>query len=393
MKKKFLVLLTLLLALSMVVVACAPAEEEPVEEEPVVEEPVEEPMEEPTEAPVEEPVEEPTEEPMEEETEEPVDEEAAEGPFLVGMVTDVGGVDDRSFNETSWNGLQMAQDEIDAIEATVLESQAQTDYATNLSQLIQQDYNLIVTVGFLLGEDTQSFAQENPETLFAIVDFAYEDPPENLKGLIFDTDEAAFLAGYASAAMTETGTVGMFGGLEIPTVTIFMDGFAAGVNYYNEQNDANVNVLGRDLFAANFESTDDGRRIGEDLIAEGADIIMPVAGPVGLGTAAAAQDSEGVTIVGVDTDWCVSSPEFCSVVLTSVMKNMDVAVNDVAVNAYNGQTENWNEPYVGTLENEGVAIAPFHEYEDEVPEDLLATLDELRQMIIDGEIDVTSYYP
>src|SRR5690606_30039744 len=258
----------------------------------------------------EEPVEE-TEEPVAEETEEVAEEtEEAEAPdagdFKAGMVTDTGGVDDRSFNETSWNGLLRAEEEL-GIQVTVLESQQQTDYATNLAQLIEQDYNIIITVGFLLGEDTAIFGADNPDTLFAIVDFAYDEPEDNVKGLIFATDEAAFLTGYAAAAMSQTGVVGMFGGLEIPTVTIFMVGFAAGVAYYNEQNDANVTVLGRDLFAGNFESTDDGRRIGEDLIAEGADIIMPVAGPVGLGTAAAAMDNPGVMIVGVDTDWCISA--------------------------------------------------------------------------------------
>ncbi len=395
MKNKFLVLLTLLLAFSMVLAACTPAAptEEPAAEEPAVEEPVEEATEEPVEEATEEPVEEETVEP----TEEPTEEEAApageviEG-FKAGMVTDVGGVDDRSFNETTWNGLRQAGEDL-GIDVTVLESQAQTDYATNLSQLIEQNYNLIVTVGFLLGEDTQAFALENPDTLFAIVDFDYEDPPENLKGVVFATDEAAFLAGYAAAAMTQTGVVGMFGGLEIPTVTIFMDGFAAGVAYYNEQNDANVVVLGRDLFAGNFESTDDGRRIGEDLIAEGADIIMPVAGPVGLGTAAAAADNEGVKIVGVDTDWCISAPEFCPVMLTSVVKKMDVAVYDITVAAATGAAENWSERYLGTLENDGVDIAPFHEYEDDLPEGLLDELEQIRQMIISGEIVVTDYYP
>lgn len=394
MKKNLLLLVTLLVALSMVVVACAPATEEPAAEEPVVEEPVEEEpvVEEPVE---EEPVE--TEEPVEEEpveeTEEAAEEEPADaGDFAAGMVTDVGGVDDRSFNETSWNGLQQAEDDL-GIQVTVLESQQQTDYATNLSQLIEQGYDVIVTVGFLLGEDTATFAADNPDTLFAIVDFAYDEPEDNVKGLIFATDEAAFLAGYAAAAMSQTGVVGMFGGLEIPTVTIFMDGFAAGVAYYNEQNDANVTVLGRDLFAGNFESTDDGRRIGEDLIAEGADIIMPVAGPVGLGTAAAAMDNEGVMIVGVDTDWCVSAAEFCSVMLTSVVKNMDVAVFEAVEDAFNGETDNWSEPFLGTLDNGGVEMAPFNEFEDQVPEGLQAELDEIQQMIIDGEIVVTEYYP
>ena len=321
------------------------------------------------------------------------EEEEAMGPFKAGMVTDVGGVDDKSFNAASWEGLQRAEENLENAEVQVLESQQQTDYATNINQLLDQDTDLIVTVGFLLGEDTQTFAADNPETLFAIVDFAYEDPSENLKGITFSTDEAAFLAGYVAAGMTETGTVGMFGGIEIPTVTIFMDGYAAGVNYYNEVNEADVEALGRNLFVGNFESTEDGRNTGQTLIDEGADIIMPVAGPVGLGTAAVAQENEGVKVIWVDTDGCVSAPEYCDVFLTSVMKNMSNAVLDVAEKAYNGETEDWSVPYDGTLENNGVGIAPFNEYEDAVPDDLKTKVDELKQMIIDGELDITAYYP
>ena len=126
-------------------------------------------------------------------------------------------------------------------------------------------------------------------------------------GLTFATDQAAFLAGYLAAGMTETGTVGTFGGLEIPTVTIFMEAYAQGVAHYNEVHGTDVQVLGVDFFVGNFESTDDGRRAGESLMDEGADIIMPVAGPVGLGTAAVVQERGG-KLIGVDTDWTVSAP-------------------------------------------------------------------------------------
>jgi len=318
-------------------------------------------------------------------TEEPTEEE----PFKAGMVTDVGGVDDKSFNAASWEGLQRAEENLEDFESQVLESQQQTDYATNIQQLLDQDTNLIVTVGFLLGEDTQTFAADNPESLFAIVDFAYEDPPDNLKGITFSTDEAAFLAGYVAAGMTETGKVGMFGGLEIPTVTIFMDGFAAGVEYYNAQKGTDVEALGRNLFVGNFESTEDGRNTGQTLIDEGADIIMPVAGPVGLGTAAVAQENEGVKVIWVDTDGCVSAPEYCDVFLTSVMKNMSNAVLDVSEKAYNGETEDWSVPYDGTLDNGGVGIAPFNEFEDAVPDELKNEVEDIKQMIIDGELTTT----
>jgi ABC-type transport system substrate-binding protein/basic membrane lipoprotein Med (substrate-binding protein (PBP1-ABC) superfamily) len=299
------------------------------------------------------------------------------------MVTDVGGIDDKSFNATSWAGMEMVEQEL-GVEVAYLESQQQTDYAANITQFLDQDYDFIVTVGFLLGDDTATFAEQNPDTNFAIVDFAYDPVIPNVLGLTFATDEAAFLAGYAAAGMSQTGKVGTFGGIEIPPVTIFMDGYAAGVGYYNQQHGTSVEVLGTDLFVGNFESTDDGRRAGEDLIAEGADIIMPVAGPVGLGTAAAIQENPGTMLIGVDTDWCVSAAEYCDVTLTSVLKNMDVAVYTAIEQALEGTFEGGF--YVGTLDNDGVGIAPFHEFEDDVPADLKAELEEVRQGVIAGTI-------
>jgi len=344
----------------------------------------------PTEAPTEAPAEEPTEAPAEEPTEAPEEEEG----FQVGMVTDVGGIDDASFNATSWAGMERAEEEL-GVTANYLESQQQTDYAPNITQFLEQGYNMIVTVGFLLANDTYTFASENSDTNFAIVDFGWgpgfwneEENPriDNLQGLLFSTDQAAFVAGYLAAGMSETGAVGTFGGLEIPTVTIFMDAFAAGVEYYNEQKGTEVEVLGTDLFVGNFESTEDGRRVAEDLIAEGADIIMPVAGPVGLGTAAAVQANPGTMLIGVDTDWCVSAPEYCDVTLTSVEKKMDVAVFTAIQQAQAGNFQGGTN-FVGTLDNNGVGIAPYHEFEDEVPDDLKAELDEVRQGIMDGTID------
>jgi len=313
-----------------------------------------------------------------------------EKKFRVGMVTDVGGIDDKSFNATSWQGMELAKQEL-GVEVAYLESQQQADYAANLTQFIDQGYDMIVTVGFLLGDDTAKFAKENPNVKFAIVDFAYDPPIPNVLGLTFATDEAAFLAGYLAAGMTKTGKVGTFGGIKIPPVTIFMVGFEYGVNYYNQKHGTNVQVLGwstaKDdgLFVGNFESTDDGRRAGEELIAEGADIIMPVAGPVGLGTAAAVKDHPGTMLIGVDTDWCISAAEYCPVVLTSVMKNMHIAVRDAIKMAKEGTFQ--GGVYVGTLANGGVGIAPFHEFDDDVPASLKAELEEVAKGIKDGTID------
>lgn len=306
----------------------------------------------------------------------------AEAAMRVGMVTDVGGIDDKTFNATSWRGIEMAIERL-GVEGQYLESQQPTDYARSITEFLQQDLDLIVTVGFLLGEDTATFAQQNPDTPFAIVDYAYDPVIPNVLGLTFATDQAAFLAGYLAAGMTETGKVGTFGGIEIPPVTIFMVAFAQGVAHYNEVHGTNVEVLGTGFYVGNFESTDDGRRAGESLMDEGADIIMPVAGPVGLGTAAVVQERGGM-MIGVDTDMTVSAPEYRDVLLTSVLKNMDVAVFEaikaVAEGTFQGGT------YLGTLENNGVGLAPFHDFEDRVPQELKDEMAQLRQQVIAGEV-------
>jgi basic membrane protein A and related proteins len=311
--------------------------------------------------------------------------------FMVGMVTDVGGIDDRSFNATAWRGIELAEAELN-VEGDFLESTAQTDYAPNLTHYINQNYDLIVTVGFLLADDTAAFAQQNPDVNFAIVDFAYDPPIENVRGLVFATDEAGFLAGYVAAAATQTGIVATFGGINIPPVSIFMVGFESGVNYYNQQNGQNVQVLGWNtaantgVFVGNFDSTDDGRRVADEFLSEGADVIMPVAGPVGLGSAEAVQQAGNAWIIGVDTDWTVSAPEYSSIILTSVLKNMDIAVYDTIVMASaQGFTGFGGETYLGTLENDGVGIAEVAA--GTIPANVQGELDQIRQALINGEID------
>ncbi|MBE3599546.1 MAG: BMP family ABC transporter substrate-binding protein [Limnochordaceae bacterium] len=315
---------------------------------------------------------------------------ASAAKIRVGQVTDVGGIDDKSFNATAWKGVLEAIDKL-GVEGRYLESQQQTDYAKNIQEFVSQKYDLIVTVGFLLGDATKEFAQRYPQQKFAIVDFSYEPALPNVLGLTFATDQAAFLAGYLAAGMTKTGKVGTFGGIAIPPVTIFMRGFEAGVTYYNQVKGKNVRVLGwtsatgKGLFTGNFESTDDGRRFAESLFDEGADIVMPVAGPVGLGSAAAARDRKRM-IIGVDTDWYVSAPEYRSTYLTSVVKNMDVAVFDAIKAVQSGSFKGGT--YVGTLANGGVGIAPFHEYEEKVPASLKQELEQVKAKLVSGEISV-----
>jgi basic membrane protein A len=323
----------------------------------------------------------------------------AASDFSACQVTDTGGVDDRSFNQTAFAGLEQAGEEL-GFEADYLESESEADFAPNIQTFVDQDCGLIITVGFLLGDATATAAEANPDQNFAIVDYDYSveggdsaDEFDNVRELTFSTDQAAFLAGYVAAAMTETGTVGTYGGLNIPTVTIFMEGFQAGIEYYNEENGTDVELIGWDSanpdggsFTGDFENQANGRATTESLLDDGADIIMPVAGPVGLGSIEAIEAGGGdQKLIWVDTDGCVSVEESCDLFLTSVMKNMDVAVHDTTVGAAEGDFE--GGLYTGTLENEGVGIAPFNEFEDEVPQEVKDAVEDLQQQVIDGEIE------
>jgi basic membrane protein A len=333
--------------------------------------------------------------------EEPEDEEdttagettAAAPDFLGCMVTDAGGVDDRSFNASAWQGLQTAESDL-GIEVKFVESNAETDYAPNVNQMVSDDCGIIVTVGFLLGDATAEAAAANVEEQFAIVDFSYEQPIENVKPLIFDTAQAAFLAGYLAAGVTETGTVATFGGINIPTVSIFMDGFSDGIDLYNEAKGTDVQLLGWDKeaqdgsFTGDFQNQANGQNLTNTFIQQGADIILPVAGPVGLGAAAAAEEAGNVKVIWVDSDGFESASQYAPLFLTSVVKRIDNAVLDATTQAVEGSFS--AEPYVGTLENDGVGIAPYHDFEDEVPDELKQEIDDLRQQIIDGSLTVES---
>ena len=307
----------------------------------------------------------------------------------VCQVTDTGGIDDKSFNATAWKGVEDAKKEL-GVQGKYLESQQQTDYEKNINAFIEEKCDLIVTVGFLLGDATKASAEANKNQKFAIVDVTYDPVIPNVLGLAFSTDQAAFLAGYLAAGMSKTGKVGTFGGIPIPPVTIFMDGFYYGVQYYNQQNGTKVEVLGWDpakpdqgLFTGNFESTDDGRTMGETLLGEGADVIMPVAGPVGLGTAEAVKTKGSAWIVGVDTDWTISAAQYKDIVLTSVNKNMDVAVKDAAKAVIDGSFK--GGVYTGTLQNKGVGLGTIA---GAVPSDLKTKVEQVQADIIAGKVKV-----
>ncbi|GAA1170457.1 BMP family ABC transporter substrate-binding protein [Ornithinimicrobium humiphilum] len=315
--------------------------------------------------------------------------------FQACMVSDSGGFDDQSFNQSGKEGLDAIAEEL-GIETTEVESQSDADYATNVGNLVTQGCDLTIGVGFLLEDAIQQAAEQNPDSNFALIDSGFSDenfaPVEidNAKPLLFNTAEASFLAGYLAAGVSESGTVATFGGLQIPSVAIFMDGFADGVAKYNEDNGTDVKVLGWDKeaqtgsFSGDFENQSQGQTLTEQFLAQGADVIMPVAGPVGLGAAAAVSEADGAKLIWVDSDGYLTASEYGEYMLTSVMKGIGAAVQDTVREAANGNFT--NEPYVGTLENEGVGLAPFHDFESEVPQELVDKIEEYKQQIISGEL-------
>jgi len=321
--------------------------------------------------------------------------------FRACMVSDAAGLDDRSFNEAAWRGLQQAQADL-GVQASFVESRESSDYGPNIDALVSQGCGLIVTVGFLMGDATRDAAFAHPEQPFAIVDTAPDgdpstpavDPIPNVQPLLFDTGQAAFLAGYLAAGMSRSGRVATFGAVPLPPVKLTMDGFADGVRRYNTDNDAQVQVLGwnkarqNGTFTGDFEDQSKGKQVANNLIQQGVDIILPVAGQVGLGAAAAARDAGDVSLIWVDTDGVASVPRYADLFLTSVLKRIDAATFAATQQAQDGTFS--SERYLGTLENDGVGLAPFHEFEDDVPEQLKAEIDALRDGIVNGEVVVES---
>ncbi|WP_290857836.1 BMP family ABC transporter substrate-binding protein [Hamadaea sp.] len=318
---------------------------------------------------------------------------AAGAAYKACMVTDTGGIDDHSFNAGTWAGMEKAKAANTAITTSYVASSAMSDYQPNLTNQAAAGCKYIQAVGGLMADATTAAAKANPKIQFAIVDSGNGDQA-NVYPIQFETQQAAYLAGYLAAGYSKSGKVGTYGGKKIPPVTIFMDGFADGVKKYNEVHKKNVVLLGWDkdkqdgLFTDDFVKQDAGKAKSDALAAQGADVIMPVAGGAGLGTAANAGTK--YTVIWVDSDGCTTT-KYCSVMLTTVVKNMTDLVSDALGKAAtsNGTLLN-NTGAKGTLQNNGVSLAPYHEFDTKIDATLKAEIDKLKADIIAGTITVNS---
>ncbi|HTX25740.1 MAG TPA: BMP family ABC transporter substrate-binding protein [Streptosporangiaceae bacterium] len=333
----------------------------------------------------------------------------AAAKFLGCMVTDTGGIDDRSFNASSWAGMQAAATADPNITVKYLQSTTQADYVPNIATFLKLHCGIIVTVGFLMAAATEAAAKANPTQKFAIVDCSYASgcltgaKEPNIDQLVFDTVQDGFLGGYLAAGMTKTGKVATYGGENIGTVTIYMDGFWDGVQYYNSQHHTHVQVLGwneqtqKGSFTGNFTNETTGETLTQTFITEGADIIFPVAGGVGLGTAKAVEDADNaagadkVNMFWVDTDGCVNAPQYCKYFITSVTKGIVPAVENSVLSAAKGTFTGGT--YIGTLANGGAVLSPFHDFASVVPASLQAELKTVEAGIENGTIATPTKSP
>ena len=326
---------------------------------------------------------------------------ATTGKFVGCMVSDTGGVDDRSFNAAAWAGMQAAQAANSSISVKFSQSTSPSDYTPIINTFVSQKCNIIVTLGFAMGDATKAAATANASQKFAIVDNV--TPGANVNSLVFNTVQDGFLGGYLAAGMTKTGKVATFGGQEFPTVTIYMDGYWDGVQYYNQKHGTHVQVLGWDektqkgSFTGDFTNQTKGQTLTQTFISEGADIIFPVAGNVGLGAAKAVQQadaaagSQKVNMEWVDLDGCVSAATYCKYFITSVLKGETLAVKTAVLAAAGGTFKGGN--YVGTLANGGVSLAPFHDFDSQVPASLKSELQQISTGIQNGSIQTPTKSP
>lgn len=324
----------------------------------------------------------------------------AAGDFVPCAVSDLTGFKDKDFNELTYNGVKEAADTL-GVKVLTAESSGEDQYAGNIGALVNEGCDLIVTVGFALASATRDAALVDTDINFALIDSAVANddfsPLElpNVKPVLFDTAQGAALAGYLAAGVTKTGKVGTYGGMPFPSVTVFMDGFADGVTQYNKVHGTSVALVGWDkqkqdgVFVGSFDDQNQAKTITEGMLDQGVDIIMPVAGMLFKASIQAMIDhSTDGAVIGVNSDAYVSTPEYRAYYLTSVLKNLTTAASGVTSAAAAGKFD--NTPYVGTLANDGVGIAPTHDWESKIDPKLLDEVEQLKADIISGKFVVES---
>jgi basic membrane protein A len=328
--------------------------------------------------------------------------------FKACVAFDTGGLGDKGFNDLAQKGLN----DFGALgnQTAFSEAQSSTDYAANVQRLLDQNCSAIITVGFNQSQATADAATANPTIAFAQVDTAWnacgpdftcgnaDDTPQpaNFTGLDYQIDQAAMLAGDLAAGWTKTGKIGTYGGQPFAGVTRFMDGLYAGIKYYNKLHSTTVSLLGWDgdkngTFVGGDNPWNDpakGEQLAKTFLDQGVDIVHPVSGATGNGTIKAMLAAHKWAI-GVDNDQALTLPDYAGALLTSAQKAIDVSVKDFFTSAKGGSLG--GKDYEGTLANNGVLLAPFHNFDSQISSDLKAEIETLRAGIAGGSIKVCDY--
>ena len=291
----------------------------------------------------------------------------------VGMVTDVGGVNDQSFNQSAWEGLQKAKKDL-GIKASYQESKQDADYAANLDTLLEANNDLIWGIGFKMADAILKAAKQNPKQKYAIIDFSYGDKtPANVVGVMFKAEEGAFLAGYIAAKSSKTNTIGFIGGMSVPIIHAFQYGYKAGAKFAN----AKINVL--EQYSESFTDAAKGKAIANSMIGKKADVVFHAAGAVGDGVIEAVKEKNKMA-VGVDRDQNYLAPKN---VITSSMKRVDNAIFNVVADLKKGTFKGGSTINYG-LKDGAVDIAPTTS--KMIPATLLKEVEDLKKKIADGKI-------
>ena len=316
-------------------------------------------------------------------TAEPID-------FLACAVSDEGNWNDKSFNEAVYTGIKQAETEL-GVQISALESATPEDFEPNLQASVDAGCDIIIGVGFALGDAITKIATANPDLDFALVDS--ESAATNVKPLLFETAEAAFLVGYAAADYSTTKTIGTYGGLPFPSVTDFMTGYYYGAMQWGIDNDTEVEVLGWDpmdpdsgsMLGGFAPNSPESLAIAKTQIQGGADVVLPVGGNQFTAVQEAIDElNENAVMMGVDVDIAAGNPDLAPYILTSIEKRMAVAVFDVIKSLVDGNAFDVT-PYVGTLENKGTAISQFYDFDGSISAEVKTRLGELEAGIIGGE--------
>lgn len=294
---------------------------------------------------------------------------AADDEFKIGLITDVGGVNDGSFNQSAWEGLEKAGEEL-GVEANYLESATDADYQPNMETFVDEDYDLIISVGYMLADATREAAEANPDTKFAIIDDSSIDLP-NVTSLMFKAEQASYLVGYVAGLTTKTNNIGFVVGMTNETMNQFGYGYCAGAI------DANPDITVQQFNANSFADSATGKTMANTAITNGADIVFQAAGATGLGVIEACQEA-GVYAIGVDSDQSSIAPK---TVLTSAMKRVDNAVYDAVQELIDDKLEGGVQTF--DLAAGGVDIAPS---QDLISDDVIKAVDEVKEKIISGDV-------